>query len=148
MVLTQQGTLSRIRGRWTVSIPLWFSRNQEKREKALQSSKGFHTTMVLTQRNFDRRGVAMMLRFHTTMVLTQPSRLSGKSTAFWPFPYHYGSHATGLLCEELQDILVSIPLWFSRNGYISTTLVNGTKFPYHYGSHATFGLELGYVGFV
>jgi len=58
--------------------------------------------------------------FHTTMVLTQPTR------------------------EEVcsRDLLVSIPLWFSRNQSEAKGKAKETKFPYHYGSHATRAAQL------
>ncbi len=55
-----------------VSIPLWFSRNENSfgvfKPKSILS---FHTTMVLTQPPGMKNQIQKALRFHTTMVLTQ-----------------------------------------------------------------------------
>ena len=123
--------------RFAVSIPLWFSRNQQRFPVELPLLR-FHTTMVLTQQRTSKLNSSELFCFHTTMVLTQLDR-----------QYPRGTQHT-----------VSIPLWFSRNvvrdsdGRIvgvsfHTTMVLTQhnprteiyierRFPYHYGSHATF----------
>ena len=53
------------------------------------------------------------------------------------FPYHYGSHATYLRIAFCPPLLVSIPLWFSRNAIELPGFLLRRMFPYHYGSHAT-----------
>jgi len=77
MVLTQRGrvwykNISNI----PVSIPLWFSRNKRGTLRLLGEQYSFHTTMVLTQ------PWKKVLDFFRNKL----------------FPYHYGSHATQLLC--------------------------------------------------
>ena len=114
MVLTQRTHGQVVPRQRRVSIPLWFSRNRNRRHSCRQKRLRFHTTMVLTQ----RRGVAGLhpysLRFHTTMVLTQ-HWMDHRSQGSHVFPYHYGSHATKFFCRVYLSMVVSIPLWFSRN---------------------------------
>ena len=122
-----------------VSIPLWFSRNEDEIRNAQIEKESFHTTMVLTQLINASVLVSIVARFHTTMVLTQPfssTNAAGTviivSIPLWfsrnqasrrpqvhthcEFPYHYGSHATYKVIKEVSVLLtVSIPLWFSRN---------------------------------
>jgi len=50
--------------------------------------------MVLTQPDHSQLGETSEHRFHTTMVLTQPEEAE---------------------MEQIGSIIVSIPLWFSRN---------------------------------
>jgi len=59
------------------------------------------------------------------------------------FPYHYGSYATkGEFKEKVEARIVSIPLWFLRNGRDMTrTKFDYHVFPYHYGSYATYYLD-------
>jgi len=57
-----------------VSIPLWFSLNMYVTYLFIKALMGFHTTMVLTQ-----HGEVARIGFGIQM-----------------FPYHYGSHSTGI----------------------------------------------------
>jgi len=102
---------------YTVSIPLWFSRNKlRKRHGYKLISKfpyhyGSHATNI-----YPTTYILDTSSFHTTMVLTQ--RLTMDFNELWKtaFPYHYGSHATLSLAVRRQPFCtVSIPLWFSRN---------------------------------
>ena len=143
MVLTQpRATFRRwfyVRG--TVSIPLWFLRNETRLVPSLPRSYCFHTTMVLTQQNHgcksaeggnivsiplwflrnvkyetgtDRKGK----RFHTTMVLTQHTPFLDPFLPTPTFPYHYGSYATSSDSPSPYSAsCVSIPLWFLRNRF-------------------------------
>ena len=79
----------------------------------------FHTTMVLTQPGLFPALLFYRSSFHTTMVLTQREQLRWEADAGIPFPYHYGSHATGVPGEYF---------------------IGQEVFPYHYGSHATSSL--------
>ena len=121
-----------------VSIPLWFSRNRTQRELIPMSEICFHTTMVLTQlypwippntyscvsiplwfsRNMclKRWARSFPTRFHTTMVLTQHVFATLLSNIY------SGFHTTMVLTQlmsiddkYLWRVIVSIPLWFSRN---------------------------------
>jgi len=101
-----------------VSIPLWFSRNTCLRGQHRYSQKmfpyhyGSHATLVETAQD-----PHLQERFHTTMVLTQRETV----VVLYSTP-----------------IVVSIPLWFSRNvRYDEEKIILNTGFPYHYGSHAT-----------
>ena len=77
-----------------VSIPLWFSRNVTQKIQLNSATKSFHTTMVLTQRSGNTHMLPMLVSF----------------------PYHYGSHATLFKGRGGESqLVVSIPLWFSRN---------------------------------
>jgi len=141
--------------------------------------------MVLTQQSSMERLKCLCLSFHTTMVLTQQRLNSLSFFMLIQFPYHYGSyatrkrtsitrwlnsrfHTTMVLTQREREralhagwTVVSIPLWFLRNGtdtfmienglYVSIplwflrnklTCAPGTRtlpcgFPYHYGSYAT-----------
>ena len=77
---------------------------------------GFHTTMVLTQRDGFIKASIIDACFHTTMVLTQRAH----------------EQQSWIVC-----IGVSIPLWFSRNDDGRAFGIVFQWFPYHYGSHAT-----------
>ena len=124
---------------WKVSIPLWFLRNSpfpcpqnlkywfpyHYGSYATKEVKGnenavfsFHTTMVLTQQIDEiTKSNTTFLSFHTTMVLTQ------RKFVWW----------NGNVVMK-----VSIPLWFLRNGTITShKYIQFPKFPYHYGSYAT-----------
>ena len=74
-----------------VSIPLWFSRNKNKPD-FISLEESFHTTMVLTQRDFGH----FRLQLRTVSIPLWFSR--NPETA-----------------EIIRWIPVSIPLWFSRN---------------------------------
>jgi len=75
--------------------------------------------MVLTQRLSDAWRKHSALGFHTTMVLTQRKSIKYSGYQHYPFPYHYGSHATeSSRTRGRQEKGVSIPLWFSRNSVI------------------------------
>jgi len=66
------------------------------------NQKSFHTTMVLTQRlSFSLEGIGCLCSFHTTMVLTQRNNMA----------------ETANIYKE-----VSIPLWFSRNESIISSI--------------------------
>ena len=101
-----------------VSIPLWFSRNGTEKGSTKNVPGSFHTTMVLTQPVWwEKRGlshwrVSIPLWFSRNRQWRwKVHRQGGK------FPYHYGSHATGL--QNIASMIVK------------------HLFPYHYGSHAT-----------
>jgi len=115
MVLTQHICSRHLYHKRRVSIPLWFSRNALSKIRDFCNDFGFHTTMVLTQLK-ERRDVEEILK---------------------AFPYHYGSHATGLGIPLMTREDVSIPLWFSRNMPRRMSRTGTHTFPYHYGSHAT-----------
>jgi len=121
----------------------------------------FHTTMVLTQRVLGVTVEELMEMF--------PYHYGSHATRFWKrwtvfcptsFPYHYGSHATCKGSTRTMNaqtvsiplwfsrngygeilpqavVSVSIPLWFSRNGFVQVRKESTYTFPYHYGSHAT-----------
>jgi len=78
-----------------VSIPLWFSRNEDDSNEVDEVLTCFHTTMVLTQpiysssKDLYTEKVSIPLWFSRNT----PRRASS-STGNTPFPYHYGSHAT------------------------------------------------------
>ena len=145
MVLTQQSlSPAGYRAPMNVSIPLWFSRNQKTRSSSATREWCFHTTMVLTQpvrnmkKTFGPSGFPYHYGSHATRRFIEKDGLDPKmfpyhygSHATLPFrsvsdgisgfPYHYGSHATHTWKGSwLPSVLVSIPLWFSRNRRKST----------------------------
>jgi len=117
MVLTQRRDGALCLSLEHVSIPLWFSRNADTGTASTTATRCFHTTMVLTQRAWDKASGSLGFSFpyhygsHATLGIAQ-WQFEGSL-----FPYHYGSHATQ-------------PARFSFFLGILT-------FPYHYGSHAT-----------
>jgi len=84
---------------------------------------GFHTTMVLTQRDvYTSPAMSLVKSFHTTMVLTQ----------------HNSRGNLPLDIPSFHTTMVSIPLWFLRNERrLIRWWQQGLTFPYHYGSYAT-----------
>jgi len=81
----------------TVSIPLWFLRN-ERASETLERFFVFpyHYGSYATREVFETEEERCVVRFHTTMVLTQ-------------LRYAISSAAV---------LFVSIPLWFLRNGEV------------------------------
>ena len=138
-------------------FPGWSSRH------SILPKAAIHTTMVLTQRTSGQNQAQYKYCFHTTMVLTQHAKKMSITRCTKQFPYHYGSyatymghkgnalwicsfHTTMVLTQRPKRVrkygdggIVSIPLWFLRNGTIWER-VKETRdtFPYHYGSYATF----------
>jgi len=137
MVLTQLFGTDTLNPSLTVSIPLWFLRNDLAGE-ILASGKmfpyhygsyatrgclmnygfqkfRFHTTMVLTQRGSIQFHSGILLGFHTTMVLTQRiEKYSRRSYPCVSIPLWFlRNYITG--GELWMKAIVSIPLWFSRN---------------------------------
>ena len=95
MVLTQLRELkSRDIQKKIVSIPLWFSRNEELRR--LDNVVSAVSIPLWFSRNITCRTASSHTGFcfHTTMVLTQPLAMDGSWPYSLSFPYHYGSHAT------------------------------------------------------
>ena len=123
-----------------VSIPLWFSRNEEQRRTAEQQ----HWVSIPLWFSRNKRSALWIIphlvvsiplwflrnnpqsKLHLKPPFTFPYHYGSYATkktikdqdaVLVTFPYHYGSYATrfnGLPLEKRSG--VSIPLWFLRNG--------------------------------
>jgi len=121
-----------------VSIPLWFSRNQEHAPKppggkpTFPYHYGSHATITQHPLTETRMKVSIPLWFSRNEVITPPDHKAPQ------FPYHYGSHATRMVdhvdgddcCFHTTMVLTQL---VDENG----EYVMISEFPYHYGSHAT-----------
>jgi len=145
MVLTQPMALHRFDKKINVSIPLWFLRNEDVEPGwvYILDTFPYHYGSYATGKEAAEK-LEEPVSFHTTMVLTQQEFEAEKLKILVRFPYHYGSHATivkaGTIVggntsfhttmvltqlfpgspSVLPCSLVSIPLWFLRNGWNCT----------------------------
>ena len=141
MVLTQQiGKYFEFNSGEIVSIPLWFLRNHVRYGRAGETWIRVSIPLWFLRNLFRSRLVTTKAGcFHTTMVLSQHYEDIISSEPSYPFPYHYGSHATkGSAATMRKPQTVSIPLWFLRNNSTNCTKQVEDPFPYHYGSYATY----------
>ena len=121
-----------------VSIPLWFSRNEESRD--LWRCGQLVSIPLWFSRNQRRRNeklvdpsVSIPLWFSRNFLLFKPyTAISNVSIPLW----FSRNQRSGRTLRPVQ--YVSIPLWFSRNPMTYEEVEEEFfRFPYHYGSHAT-----------
>jgi len=138
MVLTQLARKKKQPIENTVSIPLWFLRNQVIDEKNITIFKfPYHYGSYATVREV--RAIASTSSFHTTMVLTQRIYQTNPLDHARPvsIPLWFLRNGENMKCKCIGVIDVSIPLWFLRNFDSQGTRIATVRFPYHYGSYAT-----------
>jgi len=162
MVLTQHRSGPRRAGDWCTFPYHYGSYATRQTHRVNHLIYSFHTTMVLTQRpNRQTRSICHNRVSIPLWFLRNNNITTVEFELHREFPYHYGSyatmpcqgdqldrrqgfHTTMVLTQPIDDLfgkiywLVSIPLWFLRNGRGEECGVGeGYKFPYHYGSYAT-----------
>ena len=123
-----------------VSIPLWFSRNEEQRRTAEQQ----HWVSIPLWFSRNKRSALWIIPHLVVSIPLWFLRNNPQSKLHlkppFTFPYHYGSYAT------LHPRYISVDRfnWFPYHyGSYATKDRDGNlildkgKFPYHYGSYAT-----------